>query len=70
MPMSESPHPPRFCEMDRVKTVKASLLSNDGYVIERELREGEWVYRVSLRDPDKPDGSFDCWIKEDWLEPD
>ena len=67
--MSGSSDAPRFCEMDRVKTAKESLLSNDGYVIAREFKEGEWIYHVSFRDPDTADGSFDCWIKEDWLEP-
>jgi hypothetical protein len=55
----------KFSELERVK-VAERFGSLEGYVVAAQFRDGVWVYKISLSEPDGQ--IYDNWIPEDGLE--
>jgi hypothetical protein len=59
---------PKFSEMNKVRITNPDFGDYEGYVIASQLRDGRWIYKLSIsEDPAKRD-SFDNWIPEEFLE--
>jgi hypothetical protein len=59
---------PRFSEMNKVQVICEQFGKYEGYVITSQLRDGRWIYKISMsEDPREPE-TFDNWIPEECLE--
>ena len=61
------PVSPKFSEMTKVR-VRYPNGPQVGYVVASQEKDGRWIYKVSHRDEDNPDRSWDNWAPEEWLE--
>ena len=59
---------PRFSEMMKVRVLVKNLGECDGYVIDSHIKDGRWIYKLSMPDDDKGSDTFDCWFPEERLE--
>lgn len=59
---------PRFSELEKVRVICERFGINHGYVIASQMREGRWIYKISLPDNDRTHETFDNWIPEECLE--
>ena len=63
--------PPRFSEMNKVRTIGERFGNWEGYVIGSLFKDGRWIYKLSIsEDPTSPDprATFDNWLPEEILE--
>jgi hypothetical protein len=60
---------PRFSEMNKVRVICEQFGKYEGYVITSQLRDGRWVYKISISDDPNEPKTFDNWIPEECLEP-
>lgn len=60
--------PPLFQELDQVRVIGKFQVPAEGFVIAYQARNANWIYKVSLHDPDEPGTTFDNWYREDALE--
>ncbi|HEY1719597.1 MAG TPA: hypothetical protein VGH42_15060 [Verrucomicrobiae bacterium] len=59
---------PRFSEMNKVRVIKEDFGEYEGYVIASQIRDGRWIYKLSIsEDPTKLE-TYDNWLPEEWLE--
>ena len=58
----------RFSELNKVRVISDPFGQYEGYVIGSLFRDGRWVYKISLTDDQSPEGTFDNWMPEEWLE--
>jgi hypothetical protein len=59
---------PKFSEMNKVRITNADLGDFEGYVIASQLRDGRWIYKLSISEDPANRHSFDNWIPEEFLE--
>ncbi len=60
--------PPRFSEMNKVRTTGEEFGEWEGYVVASLFRDGRWIYKISLTDDPRKLDTFDNWIPEEFLE--
>lgn len=53
---------PKFPELAKVRTPDSPPM--EGFIIESRFRDGRWLYKVSLPNPDAPGETFDNWYAE------
>ncbi len=54
--------------MSKVRVDDGNNPPYEGYVIASQLRDGSWIYKISIsEDPTKSD-TYDNWVAEKWLE--
>lgn len=58
---------PGFAELSRVCVIDPDQPPAEGYVVARQFRDGEWLYKVSIEDSGAPTGTFDNWYRENAL---
>ena len=61
-------HLPLFQDLDHVRVTGKFQIPAEGFVIASLPRNGRWLYKVSMPDPDTPGTTFDNWYAEDSLE--
>ena len=59
---------PRFSEMNKVRVVCERLGKYEGYVIASQLRDGRWIYKISISEDPSKSETFDSWIPEECLD--
>ena len=59
---------PRFSEMMKVRVMVKDLGECHGYVIDSRIKDGRWIYKLSIPDDDRANETFDCWFPENRLE--
>lgn len=59
---------PRFSEMNKVRVICGSFGKYEGYVIASQLRDGRWIYKISISEDPSKSETFDNWIPEECLE--
>jgi hypothetical protein len=59
---------PRFTELNKVRVTSKEFGAFEGYVIAWVLRDGRWIYKVSITEQPHKGDSFDNWIPEEFLE--
>ena len=59
---------PRFSEMRKVRVQVKNLGDCFGYVIDSRIKDGRWIYKLSIPDDEQGNDTFDCWFPEDRLE--
>lgn len=59
---------PRFTELNKVRVICERFGDFEGYVILSQLREGKWIYKISLSEDTAKREVFDNWIPEECLE--
>lgn len=60
--------PPRFSELQKVRVIDPTQPCREGFVVLVLLRDGEWIYKLSIADDQSPDTTFDNWYRETALE--
>ncbi len=58
---------PKFDEMAKVR-VNYETEPMEGFVVDRQFKEGRWIYKISHPEPENPADSFDNWMSEENLE--
>jgi hypothetical protein len=67
--MSDETEPkPRLSLMAKLRVIDPAQPAAEGYVIEHRFRDGRWLYKLSLPNPDRAGETFDNWYAEDALD--
>ena len=59
---------PRFSEMNKVRVICEQFGKYEGYVIASQLRNGRWIYKISISEDSSKSETFDNWIPEKCLK--
>jgi len=59
---------PRFSEMNKVRVICEQFGDYEGYVIASQLRDGRWIYKISISEDPRKSDTFDNWIPEECLD--
>lgn len=54
--------------MNKVRVICERLGNYEGYVIASQIKEGRWIYKLSISDDPKTSETYDNWVPEECLE--
>jgi hypothetical protein len=63
-----SPLIPRFSDLSKVRVTCEECEPYEGYIVGSQLRDGRWIYKISVPDDLRGTETYDNWVPEEWLE--